>query len=540
MTARNFKRRLGDPTPVVLGGSTYSPAALMAAQLRHVLATVSRFAGGPPESVVLTYPAIWGPYRREHFTEVPRLASVEDFRLLTEPEAAATHYSSERRLGDGETVAVYDLGGGTFDSTILRMRAGRMEILGTPEGIEHLGGIDFDEALLAHVDQRLDGAISALDHSDPKQAAAHADVVEMCVRAKEALSIEPDVRLTVPLPSGSREVVITRLEFNDMIKPSVQLTIDALRRTTTSAGLRPDDLSAVLLAGGSSRVPLVGQLVSQEFNKPVRVTLHPKFTVSLGAALVSAHPRPANSPPPTLPAAAPAGGTAAPGTPPAAAPTAPARRKWLIPGIAAAAVVVVAAAATTLVATSGPAAPAQPLPIYADGPARPFTGYLGSDAGWGGTALGADGAEQPPYIRATPDPDSGGVRVAWTDDAPAQFYLQTDHDQDISPYADNGGALVFDAELHAPAGDGETKLAMHCHHPCSGEVPVSDLVGDLPVGRKTTVTIPLACFTDAGLDPKRMNTAFLVYSQRRMDITFSDVRLEANADEGATSCGQLR
>ena len=161
LVARGFKRRLGDPTPLVLGGAAYSPSMLMAAQLRDVLATVSRTSGGPPSSIVLTCPAIWGPYRREQFAEVPRLAGITDYQLVTEPEAAATHYSAERRLGDGEVVAVYDLGGGTFDTTILRMRAGGMEILGTPEGIEHMGGIDFDETLLAHLDDRLGGAISA-------------------------------------------------------------------------------------------------------------------------------------------------------------------------------------------------------------------------------------------------------------------------------------------------------------------------------------------------------------------------------------------
>jgi molecular chaperone DnaK (HSP70) len=238
--ARGFKRRLGDPTPLVLGGAAYSPAALMAAQLKDVLTRISRAEGGPPATVVLTCPAMWGPYRREHFAEVPRLAGVPASRLITEPEAAATHYSVERRLGNGEIVAVYDLGGGTFDTTILRMRSGGMEILGTPEGIEHLGGIDFDEALLAHVDDRLDGAVSALDRADPGAAAALAEIRAMCVRAKEELSTEPDVVLSVPLPSGPREVTITRLELNEMIRPSVRMTTDALRRTVISAGLSPD------------------------------------------------------------------------------------------------------------------------------------------------------------------------------------------------------------------------------------------------------------------------------------------------------------
>ncbi|MCX2729505.1 Hsp70 family protein [Saccharopolyspora sp. NFXS83] len=549
LVARNFKRRLGDPTSLVLGGSGYSPAALMAAQLRDVLATVSTLVGGRPESVVLTHPAIWGPYRREHFTEVPRLAVVDDFSLITEPEAAATHYSSERRLGDGEVVAVYDLGGGTFDTTILRMRGGRMEILGTPEGIEHLGGIDFDEVLAAHIDQRLDGAVSELDAADPQAAVALAAIQAMCVRAKEDLSTEPDVRLSVPLPSGTRDVTITRLEFNEMIKPSVRLTIEALHRTTASAGLRVEDLSAVLLAGGSSRVPLVAQTVAAEFNKPVRATLHPKFTVALGAALVSARPRPAAPPPP---APAPAPSEPAPAEPASAEPTVvieapapPPRRKWLVPTIGAASVLVVGAA-VALFATAGSGAPSDPLPIYDGDPVAPFTGYVGSDSdGWNGTALEPGGTEQPPHITAEPDPNAAGLRVTWTDEEPAQFYLQTANPEaaiDLTSYAEHGGALVFDAVLHGPPTDGYTKLAVHCHFPCVAELPATDLFGDLPVGQPTTMKIPLSCFTSAGLDPKQVNTPFLVYSQRRMDITFSDIRVEPGAAEApdATPCTELR
>ncbi|HWB38261.1 MAG TPA: Hsp70 family protein, partial [Rugosimonospora sp.] len=204
------KRRLGDPTPLVIGGAPYPPAALLAAQLRDVLAVAARERSAPPDSVVLTCPAVWGPYRRELFDEVPRLAGLTGVTVVTEPEAAAMHYSVERRLGPGETVAVYDLGGGTFDATILRVNRGGMEILGTPEGVEQLGGIDFDDALLSHLDTRLDGAVGALDPEDAEQAGLLAQVRAACVRAKEDLSTEPEVRVRVTLPAGRREVLVTR------------------------------------------------------------------------------------------------------------------------------------------------------------------------------------------------------------------------------------------------------------------------------------------------------------------------------------------
>jgi actin-like ATPase involved in cell morphogenesis len=589
--ARGFKRRLGDPTPLVLGGAAYSPAALMAAQLKDVLTRISRAEGGPPATVVLTCPAMWGPYRREHFAEVPRLAGVPVSRLITEPEAAATHYSVERRLGDGEVVAVYDLGGGTFDTTILRMRSGGMEILGTPEGIEHLGGIDFDEALLAHVDDRLDGAVSALDRADPVAAATLAEIRAMCVRAKEELSTEPDVVLSVPLPSGRREVTVTRLELNEMIRPSVRTTTDALRRTVMSAGLSPDDLSAVLLAGGSSRVPLVRQMVTEEFGKPVHVTLHPKFTVALGAAAVSGRAAPSTPPggmPVTVTPAIGMPQQALPMSPSGDIPVATRRRKWLVPAIAAA-VVVISAAVTTVVLTSGeptPAgqqaeprantatstptttstaqatsnsvaatAPATPPPthaattqaappaqtapptlwVYNNGPVLPFHSLIASSDNWGGLDFGAAGARQTPITAA---PDDTGLRVTWNGASPGEIYLQdVANVRDFTSYVDNGGALVFDTVVHAPPADATT-IGVHCKYPCASSVLATTLFRAMPTGQKTTVKIPLNCFTARGLNAERVDTPFLVYTGGAFDATFSAVRWETNVKD-ATPCSAL-
>ncbi|GGS30316.1 Hsp70 family protein [Actinokineospora fastidiosa] len=557
--ARGFKRRLGDPTPLVLGGTAYSPAALMAAQLREVLAAVTSAEGGVPESVVLTCPAVWGPYRREHFAEVPRLAGLTDFRLVTEPEAAAAHYSAERRLGDGEIVAVYDLGGGTLDTTILRVRPDAMEILGTPEGIEHIGGIDFDEALIAHVDERLDGAITALDRSDPAQAAALAEIRALCVRAKEELSIEPDVRLDIPLPSGNREVTVTRLEFNDMIRPQVQLTTEALRRTIASAGLRTEDLSALLLAGGSSRIPLVSQLVSQEFGKPVRVTLHPKFTVALGAAAVAARaedvPTPAADPRSGVPRLATPPHGALP-APLAEVPPRPARRKWLVPAAAAAvAVAVVAAtlvfvlggsetppanAGTTTTTANGapPVAATEPLRVYDDGVITPYHGLVASSENWGGNELNGEGAAEQATISAV---SGDGLRVTWTGGTPAQVYLQSrPGGRNLKSYVDDNGALVFDVVVHTPPASG-LKVASHCVYPCAAELPATDLFKAMKPGERSRVVIPLSCFTAAGLDPTRVDTPFLVYTDGAFEATFSDIGWipGAAADPAALACDAL-
>jgi len=553
--ARAFKRRLGDPTPLVLGGTAYSPAALMAAQLRDVLVHVTRTEGGPPNSIVLTCPAIWGPYRREHFAEVPRLAGVRASQLVTEPEAAATHYSMERRLGDGEVVAVYDLGGGTLDTTILRMRGSGMEILGTPEGMEHLGGIDFDETLLAHLDDQLNGAISELDAADP----ALAQIRGICVRAKEELSIEPDVLLTVPLPSGPREVMVTRLQFNELIRPSVQLTIEALRRTIASAGasagLRTADLSAVLLAGGSSRIPLVAQMVSKELGKPVRVTLHPKFTVALGAATIATRP----AVPRPVPPAAPRAGVprqVPPAAPPAGAPpslpVSPAsKKKWLVPAIAAAAVVL-AVAITTIILTArggdadhtgaGPSTAQTatgPLWIYdSKGPVAPYHGLIGSAENWAGTEVGAEGAH---HTAVTAAPEDTGLHVTWAGSADGQIYLQRTNAQDLKSYVDSNGALVFATVVDKPP-TGRIAMAIDCNYPCRGEVEATTLFRDLTVGQKTTVKIPLSCFVPKGLDPASVNTPFLVHTEGAFEAIFSDIRWAPGAatDSDATPCNALK
>ncbi|UOZ04716.1 Hsp70 family protein [Amycolatopsis sp. WQ 127309] len=285
--AREFKRRLGDPTPVLLGGAPHSVASLMAHLLGHVVRTVAGQQGGRPDRITLTHPANWGPYKRELFEQVPQLTGIDRVGLITEPEAAAAHYAAQERLEDGAVVAVYDLGGGTFDATVLRKRGGGFEILGTPEGIEGLGGVDFDEAVFAHVDRALDGKLSQIDPDDPGAVAAVVRLRQECVLAKEALSADTETAVPVLLPSVQTEVRLTRGEFEEMIRPSITATIGSLHRALRSANLRPADLGAVLLVGGSSRIPLVSQLVSAELGRPTAVDIHPKYGVALGAAALA-------------------------------------------------------------------------------------------------------------------------------------------------------------------------------------------------------------------------------------------------------------
>lgn len=282
--AREFKRRVGDPAPILLAGSPMSPQALMARTLRWVVDQVTAQQGGPPTTITATHPANWGPYKLDLFHQAMRLADLGDAAMLAEPVAAAAHYASHERVADGAAVAVYDLGGGTFDAAVVRRTVAGFELLGHPEGIEHLGGIDLDEAVFAAVAAQLGAAFSSLDPDDPNVVAAVARLRQECVDAKEALSSEAAVTIPVLLPQLQTQVELTRAQLEQMVRPALTDTLGALQRAIASAGLTADDLSAVLLIGGSSRIPLVAQLVTETLGRPVAVDSHPKHSVALGAA----------------------------------------------------------------------------------------------------------------------------------------------------------------------------------------------------------------------------------------------------------------
>lgn len=361
---REFKRRIGDQVPLMVGGSPVSADALTAIVLRAVVQEVVGQEAGPPSHVVVTHPANWGPYKTECLWQAIRMAGVDRLgpvSLMSEPEAAAAFYASTERLDPGDLVAVYDLGGGTFDAAVLRDTVGGWQLAAPPEGIERLGGIDFDEAIMAFVDAATGGRVRAVDGTQVAGAATWQRLRRDCVEAKEALSSDLDTSIRVALPGYEGEVRLSRSQFEAMIEPSVRVSIDALLRGLRSAGVRPEQLTAVLLVGGSSRIPLVGRLIGQMLGVPVAVDAHPKHSIALGAAITGfrrampagGHPSPPTGPPaatlpapptrPGPPAALTPGGLAGP--PPAGA-TPVRRRRWLP---IAAAVAVLAIGSTTAV-----------------------------------------------------------------------------------------------------------------------------------------------------------------------------------------------
>ena len=285
---REFKRRIGDTTPLLVGGSPYSAEQLSARLLRSIYDTVTQQEGAAPIGMAVTHPANWGPYKLELLNQLLRIAEVGPTVTVTEPEAAAIHYASSERLDDGRVVAVYDLGGGTFDVAVLRKTGAGFTVLGEPEGVERLGGIDFDAAIYGEVVEQLGSALDNVPADDPDWIAALSKLRDECTLAKEALSSAPDAVIEVWLPNGRHQVTVTAERFAQLIEPPVIETVKAVRRALQTAHVAPTDVSRLLLVGGSSRIPSVREFVADELGIPTAVDTHPKHAVVLGAARFAA------------------------------------------------------------------------------------------------------------------------------------------------------------------------------------------------------------------------------------------------------------
>jgi actin-like ATPase involved in cell morphogenesis len=296
---REFKRRTGDGTPLLVGDTAVTAEELSARFVAWVVQEAELREGGPAEVVAVTHPAEWGEHRRTAFASALAEHGVHP-HFLTEPQAAAVAYAGADRIPPGRAVAVYDLGGGTFDAAVVRRTTeGAFELLGHPVGLDRLGGIDFDDAVFAHVRDALGEDLARLDVFEPSVQAAVVGLRRECTAAKEALSADTEVMITVMLPGLHTRVRLGRAEFEDMIRPAVGETVAAVRRAVDSAGLTPGDLDAVLLVGGSSRIPLIAQLVSAELGRSVVADADPKAVVAAGAAL-AAHATVAEPAPPAV------------------------------------------------------------------------------------------------------------------------------------------------------------------------------------------------------------------------------------------------
>lgn len=282
---REFKRRFGDPTPFIVEGGSWKSEQLMERLAEWVVEQASNMEGERPHTLVLTHPATWGSFKLNLMQSMAASTGIPNVRLLPEPTAAAIHYHERSRVPDGAAIAVYDLGGGTFDAAILERTDDGYVIRGQPRGLDHVGGIDFDEAVFNLVVEGLDGALEDVDPDDLSVQRAVARLREECTRAKVALSFDTRVVLPVLLPGLATEVMVQRSQFEQVISPYIDRTVDTMKESLDSAGITSQDLHAVLLVGGSSRLPMVSHALTSALGVNVVIDTHPKHAVAMGAAL---------------------------------------------------------------------------------------------------------------------------------------------------------------------------------------------------------------------------------------------------------------
>ncbi|MFF0911880.1 Hsp70 family protein [Microbacterium enclense] len=288
---REFKRRIGDDVPIVAADRRFSPQDLYALVVGWVIGTAVEREGQHPAGIAVSVPVTWGEYRTRLVQDSIGRLGWNDVHVITEPEAAARHYESTHPLESGRALAVYDFGGGTFDTVILqKSRDGHVDFVGAPVGISDLGGADFDDIVLRHTVRTagLPAATMAAAATDPGLRMALASLRRECVEAKESLSFDGEAVVPVLVGDGHGAVRLTRAEFEDMIEPEIERTIEVLETALEQSGLTAEDLDAILLTGGTSRIPRVAQLLSERFDRPIAVDADPKAIIALGAARVAA------------------------------------------------------------------------------------------------------------------------------------------------------------------------------------------------------------------------------------------------------------
>jgi molecular chaperone DnaK len=291
---RGFVGSVDHDTPIVVDGIRYSASQLTAAVVRWVVDRVAQREGGPARGISVTHPVSWDDSTIQAMEDDLSAVGLPDVNFCAGPQVAAMSYAIRERIGVGATIAIYDLGGGVFNAAVVRTAGTSTPdtaaalpstaLLGVPQTI-CLGGTDFDDAVFGHVL----AAVPALSEWEPGAAArlrrGFALCRRECIEAKETLSVDTEVTIPVLLPQLQSEVKLTRVEFEDLIRPQITETVEALQRTLASAGVTPADLDLVLLIGGSSRIPLVAELLTAELGRPVVVDPEPHAAVALGAAL---------------------------------------------------------------------------------------------------------------------------------------------------------------------------------------------------------------------------------------------------------------
>src|SRR5712691_4657507 len=270
----------GEVLRIKLGEKGFTPPEISAYILRQLKRNAERFFGEPITQAVITVPAYFNDAQRQATKDAGRIAGLEVLRLVNEPTAASLAYGLDQKQNG--IVAVYDLGGGTFDISILKLHDEIFEVMAT-NGDTHLGGDDIDNLLITIA---LDDIQGDLGLDVRRNGEIVQTIRKAVIETKIALSSQPAAKLDIELPAGKRyQREITRQQFEDLIRPILDRTIGPCKQAMKDAGVTPEQIEEVVLVGGSTRIPTVRSLVKEMFRREPHTDLNPDEVVALGAAV---------------------------------------------------------------------------------------------------------------------------------------------------------------------------------------------------------------------------------------------------------------